>query len=201
LNNSYELLLELETKNLLINSPKFWWPNAGSLEVIIGAVLTQNTKWEKVEIALSNLKPISLESILNISIEELSFKIKSVGFYNQKSKRIKKLFQNIKDEFNNFDNFCEYVDREWLLSQTGIGEESADAILCYGCFREVLVVDSYTNRLLKSYGYEFESYKEIQEWMERGIRENWNTISNTYDNNLHLCFSKFHGMIVEFMKK
>jgi endonuclease-3 related protein len=201
LNNSYELFLDLESKSLLDNSPKFWWPNAGSLEVVIGAILTQNTKWKNVEIALENLRPISIESILESSLEELSLKIRSVGFYNQKSKRIKKLFKNIKEEFNDFHNFFEYVDREWLLSQTGIGEESADAILCYGCFKEVFVVDSYTNKLLKSYGYEFETYQDIQEWCERGIIENWNKLSRKYDENLNLCFSRFHGMIVEFMKK
>ena len=200
MNSSYELLLELESKNLLVNSPKFWWPNAGSLEVVISALLTQNTKWERVEKALNNLRPILLDLIIDMPLEELVLKIKSVGFYNQKAKRVKKLFKNIKEEFGSFENFCEYVDREWLLKQKGVGQESADSILCYGCFREVLVVDSYTNRLLKSYGYEFESYEEMQEWMERGIRENWDKIKSKYENNLNLCFAKFHGMIVEEMK-
>ena len=201
LNNSYELLLELEKKNLLVDSPKFWWPNSGSLEVVIGAILAQNTKWENVQKSLNNLGKISIDSILDISLEELALKIKSVGFYNQKAKRIKKLFKNIKDEFHSFENFCEYVDRDWLLKQKGIGKESADSILCYCCFREVFVVDSYTNRLLKNYGYEFETYDEIQEWIELGIRENWKKIEKNYENNLNLCFARFHAMIVESMKK
>ena len=54
--NSYELLMCLKEKNLLQNKPKYWWPNVGSFEVVVGAILTQNTKWENVERALEKLK-------------------------------------------------------------------------------------------------------------------------------------------------
>ena len=46
--NSYELLMELIEKNLLDNKPKYWWPNVGTFEVVVGAILTQNTKWGNV---------------------------------------------------------------------------------------------------------------------------------------------------------
>ena len=55
-NNSYELLIELRKKDLLKNKLKYWWPNVGTFEVVVGAILTQNTKWENVEMALNNLK-------------------------------------------------------------------------------------------------------------------------------------------------
>jgi endonuclease-3 related protein len=199
--NSYELLVELRKKNLLRNSPKYWWPNAGSFEVVIGAILTQNSKWEKVEIALNNLKNISLEELAEFNEFELAPMIQSVGFYNQKSKRLILLAKNILKEFGSSEEFQELVTREWLLSQKGIGFETADSILCYGCFRETMVMDSYTKRLLKKNGFEFESYDEMKEWFENGVEENWHKIADFYDNDLNLCYARFHGKIVEFMKK
>ena len=199
--NSYELLVELRKKNLLKNSPKYWWPNVGSFEVVLGAILTQNSKWEKVEIALNNLKNISLEELAEFNEFELSQMIKSVGFYNQKSKRLILLAKNILEEFGSFEEFQEFVTREWLLSQKGIGFETADSILCYACFRETMVMDSYTKRLLKKNGFEFESYDEMKEWFENGVEENWHKIADFYENDLNLCYARFHGKIVEFMKK
>ena len=203
--NSYELLIELRNKDLLKNSPKYWWPNAGTFEVIVGAILTQNTKWENVQKALDNWKiknrEWKLEDISNLDATYLAQFIKSVSFYNQKAKRIVNLSKNILKDFKYFETFKNGVDREWLLNQKGIGFESADAILCYGCFRETMVVDSYTKRLLKKGGYEFDSYDEIKEWCERGILENWDRLSSLYENDLNLCFARFHGKIVEFMKR
>ena len=198
--NSYELLLELRKKNLLKNSPKYWWPNVGSFEVGIGAILTQNTKWEKVAQVLEKLQ-VSIEELAEFDEFELSKIIKPVGFYNQKSKRLILLAKNIIKKFDSFENFKENVNREWLLKQKGIGFESADAILCYACFRETMVMDAYTKKLLKKYGFEFESYDEMKEWFEYGIQENWNKLDKFYENNLNLCYARFHGKIVEFMKK
>ena len=200
--NSYELLMELRKKNLLKNSPKYWWPNVGTFEVVVGVILTQNSKWEKVEKALNNWKKEwRVEDLAEVDFFYLVEVIKPVGFYNQKAKRLINLSKNILRDFGDFENFKENVDREWLLNQKGIGFESADSILCYGCFRETMVVDNYTRRLLKKAGYEFESYDEMKEWCERGVLENWDKISKFYENNLNLCFSRFHGKIVEFMKR
>ncbi|MEO1927678.1 MAG: 3-methyladenine DNA glycosylase [Nautiliaceae bacterium] len=198
--NSYELLIELEKKNLLKNSPKFWWPGFGTFEVVIGAILTQNTKWENVEKALKNLKGMELEDIACMDWGYLAELIKPVGFYNQKSKRLILLSKNILRDFGDFETFQSEVDREWLLNQKGVGFESADAILCYACKKEVMVVDAYTKRLLKKYGYEFENYDEMKEWCERGVEENWDKLSSLYEDNLNLCYARFHGKIVEFIK-
>ena len=203
--NSYELLTELRGKNLLKNSPKYWWPNYGSFEVVVGAVLTQNTKWENVEKALENWKVENgewrVEDIASLDPLYLSEIIKPAGFYNQKAKRLIALSRNILRDFGDFETFKEEVSREWLLGQKGVGFETADSILCYACGREIMVVDSYTKRLLKKAGYEFESYDELREWCERGIEENWDKLSEIYENDLNLCFARFHGKIVEFMKK
>jgi len=203
--NSYELLSELISKNLLQNRPKYWWPEYGSFEVVAGAVLTQNTRWENVEKALKKLRiengELRIEEIASYDPVYLAELIKPAGFYNQKSKRLIALSRNILREFGDFESFKECVDREWLLSQKGIGFETADSILCYACGRDIMVVDAYTKRLLKKHGYEFESYDEMREWCERGVEENWHKLSDKYENSLNLCYARFHGKIVEFMKK
>jgi len=203
--NSYELLMELREKKLLKNKPKYWWPNAGSFEVVVGAILTQNTKWENVEKALNQLRiengELRIEYIASYDISYLAQIIKPAGFYNQKAKRLIALSRNILRDFGSFEEFKENVDREWLLAQKGIGFETADSILCYACFKETMVMDAYTKRLVKKRGFEFESYDEMKEWFERGIEENWDKIAKFYENDLNLCYARFHGKIVEFMKK
>jgi len=203
--NSYELLMLLKEKNLLENKPKYWWPNVGSFEVVIGAILTQNTKWENVEKAINQWKMKNgewrVEDVASLDPIYLAELIKPAGFYNQKAKRLIALSRNILRDFGNFENFKENVIREWLLAQKGVGFETADGILCYACFRETMVVDAYTKRLLKKGGYEFENYDEMREWCERGVEENWDKLALMYENDLNLCFSRFHGKIVEFMKK
>ena len=203
--NSYELLKELKKKNLLKNRPKFWWPGYGTFEVVLGAVLTQNTKWENVEKALQQLKvkseKLKVEEIASYDPVYLAELIKPAGFYNQKSKRLIALSRNILRDFGDFETFKENVDREWLLNQKGIGFETADSILCYACGRDIMVVDAYTRRLLKKHGYEFESYDEMREWCERGIEENRDKLKEDYENSFNLCYARFHGKIVEFMKK
>ncbi|NPA12206.1 MAG: 3-methyladenine DNA glycosylase [Epsilonproteobacteria bacterium] len=204
MDNSYELLMKLRELNLLQNKPKHWWPNYGTFEVVVGAILTQNTKWENVEKALFQLKmkseKLKVEDIASFDYQYLSEIIKPAGFYNQKAKRLIILSKNILKDFGSFEEFKESVDREWLLAQKGVGFETADSILCYACGREIMVVDAYTKRLLKNFGYEFESYDELREWCERGVYENWNKLKNVYEDK-NLAFARFHGKIVEFMKR
>lgn len=194
-NNSLEIYNFLEEKNLLQNSPKWWWPNAGTFEVVIGAVLTQNTTWKNVEKSLENLQDFSeLDSFLSLHVETLKEHIRPSGFYNQKAPRLAQLASNIKNKFKNFTNFQNEVTREWLLSQKGIGEESADAILCYACFKNEMVVDSYTKRLLKTFDIEFKTYKQYKDFLEQGIQKSFTC------KELNLVYARFHGMIVEYNK-
>jgi len=201
INNSYDLLLLLKELNLLANREKYWWPNFGTFEVVVSAILTQNTKWENVEKALNNLDGfLDLDSFLTLDIATLKEAIRPSGFYNQKSEALYKLARNIKEEFEYFEEFKQNVTKDWLLMQKRVGHESADSILCYACAREVMVVDTYSSRVLKSFGYEFESYLELQEWFEDGVLSNWNSLSLLYNNDLNLCYSRYHGKIVEFVK-
>ena len=194
--SSYQLYKALKAMGYLKEErDEFWWPNSGTFEVVVGAILTQQTKWQKVEKSLQNLEgKVELETLANIDLKELQTLIKPSGFYNTKAKYIKGLCQNILKDFGDFETFKSEVDREWLLKQRGIGKESADSILCYACYRPIFVVDSYTDRILRAFGYEFESYDEIQEWMQRGIAE------NILEEDLHRVYARFHGKIVEFAK-
>ena len=194
--SSYQLYKALKAMGYLKEErDEYWWPNSGTFEVVVGAILTQQTKWQKVEKSLLNLQDkLELETLANIDLKELQTLIKPSGFYNTKAKYIKGLCKNILEDFKNFETFKSEVDRDWLLKQRGIGKESADSILCYACYRPVFVVDSYTDRILKAFGYEFESYDEIQEWMQKGI------VENIEYENLHKIYARFHGKIVEFSK-
>lgn len=204
--NSYELLVFLKEKNLLENSPLYWWPNYGTFETVIGAILTQNTKWTNVEKSLQNLQKhdlISLETLCDADLPLLIHAITPSGFKNQKAVRLKLLCQNILNRFGDFETFQTEVTRSWLLKQKGVGEETADAILCYACKKEEMIVDKYTQKLLNRFGFEFESYEELKQWCEYGINENFDRIIQLYGYEITLnhIYCRFHGKIVEFMKQ
>ncbi|MFA9374919.1 MAG: 3-methyladenine DNA glycosylase [Poseidonibacter sp.] len=204
--NSYDLFIYLKDQNLIDETNEYWWPSSTSFEVLLGAILTQNTKWTNVEKSLENLKKLninSLENLANIPLETLTNAITPSGFKNQKAIRLILLANNILDEYSNFENFCSNTTRDWLLGQKGIGAETADAILCYCCKQDFMVVDSYTNKLLKRFGYEFESYEELQGWCEYGINENYDKIAQLYNSKITLnkIYARFHGKIIEFMKR
>lgn len=207
LQNSLELLQALKKLAYLeTERDPLWWPASGTFEVVVGALLTQQSKWEKVEASLSNLKAadlLTLEALSDASLVEIAGLIKPSGFYNTKAGRLIGLCKNIRATFGTFEAFCLESSREWLLSQKGLGQESADAILCYACKRPVMVVDSYTHRLLNALGYEFESYQALQEWLHKGIEENLDAVCGLYDEtaDLSTVYARFHGKIVEYAKK
>ena len=182
-----------------------WWPNSGTFEIVLGAILTQNTKWQNVEKALQNLRAsnaCSLGAIVEMDAKSLATLVKPSGFYNTKTKYIKLLCKNIDSEFGSFEAFQENVSREWLLEQKGIGEESADDILCYGCHREEMVADAYSHRLLVALGIELENYEEVKSFLARGLRDNEEKVLALYSErenvDLATVFAWFHGQIVEY---
>ena len=205
--NSFDLLVALKTQGYLKTTrDPLWWPRSGTFWVIVGAILTQQTKWEKVEESMAHLESAgvdSLETLATLDLDLLSTCIKPSGFYNTKAKNLRLLAKAILEMFDSFEVFCETVDREWLLAQKGIGEESADSILCYACKQEAMVVDTYTARLLASFGYGFESYCALQEWMVEGIVSNQAKVDHLYGKEIALSvlFARFHGKIVEFCKE
>lgn len=193
-----ELFWKLFELNLVKN--RYWWPSFGEFEVVVSAILTQNTKWQNVETSLANLRQngvLNLESLAQIKEMDLANLIKPSGFYNQKAKKLKNLCVNIAKEFGDFEGF-KLVSKEWLISQKGIGAETCSAILCYALGRDEMVVDSYTLRVLGYLNYEFESYDEAREWLEALDFGDIFARSSLSDENEIFCY--FHGAIVEFCK-
>ncbi len=199
----FKKLLELEPD--LSRRDPYWWPNSGTFEVLVGVMLTQQTKWENVEKSIANLKKfnlLSLQKIAELEIGILAEAIRPSGFYNQKSVRLKALCGAIYEEFGDFESFICGVDREWLLSQKGVGLESADSILLYACRREIMVVDAYTARMLRDKcSMEVMEYEEIREWLEAGIYSEEGGACELVDGDIVKVFSLFHGAIVEYSKK
>ncbi len=204
--NSFDIFRYLKELGYLKKlRDKLWWPKSRSFEVVVGAILTQQSKWERVEKSLENLKNekiLSLEGLGKIDVNILSTLIKPSGFYNIKAKRIKLLANNIQKDFGDFDSFKNEASRQWLLLQQGIAKESSDSILCYACEKECLPVDNYTVKLVKQFGYEFNEYDELKEWMEEGILSNLEKIYKIYGEkkSINEIFARFHGKIVEFGK-
>ncbi|WRC64077.1 3-methyladenine DNA glycosylase [Helicobacter pylori] len=210
--DSFEILKALKSLDLLENAPAWWWPNALKFEALLGVVLTQNTKFEAVLKSLENLKnafilenddETNLKKIAYIEFSKLAECVRPSGFYSQKAKRLINLSENILKDFQSFENFKQEATREWLLDQKGIGKESADAILCYVCAKEVMVVDKYSYLFLKKLGIEIEDYDELQNFFEKGVQENLNSALVLYENTISLAqlYARFHGKIVEFSKQ
>jgi len=195
--NSYELYRLLEKEDLLTKKPPMWWPNYGSFEVLVGAVLTQNSQWIRVEVSLKNLRQenvLSIEGLASIDTERLESLITPSGLFKSKAKYLKSLALALQESFGDFGTFCREADREWLLQQKGVGPETADSIFCYACKREAMVVDSYTARLLNAFGYTFDSYDAVQAWCKKGLFAYFN------QDELPSVYALFHGMIVEYVK-
>jgi len=180
----------------------WWWPQSGTFECVIGAILTQNTTWSNVEKALENLKSASLLDLESLSIAPLPLLeelVRPSGYYRTKAKNILQLSKNIQSQFTTFSNFQELVTREWLLAQRGIGPESADAILNFACYQEAFVVDNYTKRLLMAFGYDFEHYDLLQEWIVDDFYSRYSEVYPTLSRAQ--AYARAHGMIVNYCKE
>ncbi len=130
-----------------------WWPAETREEVIIGAVLTQNTNWTNVTRAITNLKNhnlCSLEKLTDADVSVIAGLIKPSGYYNLKAERLKTTAKALKAWKP--DDLPLSSAREYLLAIKGIGEETADSILLYAYGLPVFVIDSYTIRLLGRLG-------------------------------------------------
>jgi endonuclease-3 related protein len=134
-----------------------WWPGDTD-EVLIGAILTQQTRWENVERALLILKERSLCSLPAIWRADplvIEDAIRCTGFYRVKTRRLKALASYVAECFGGTGGMkkCSTTDlREGLLTVPGIGEETADSILCYGLGRASFVIDAYTHRICRCAG-------------------------------------------------
>jgi endonuclease-3 related protein len=165
LNEIYHLLLKAY-------GPQNWWPAESPLEVMVGAVLTQNTNWQGVEKAIANLKNNNLlnpEKLQALPTEDLARLIKPAGYFNLKARRLKNLIKFLTETYSGDLETTVQIDtgqlRKELLDINGVGPETADSILLYALQRPVFVVDTYTYRVINRHGLVGEdvSYDELQE--------------------------------------
>jgi len=190
----------MEMHNLLLAhfGHQHWWPAETELEVMVGAILTQNTNWKNVEKAIKNLKKLNLLSVdklHSIAIIDLAEQIRPAGYFNIKAGRLKNLIDFIVDRYDG--NLSELLKdrtevlREGLLSVKGIGPETADSILLYAARRHVFVIDAYTYRILTRHSIieEEASYYELQQLFMDHLAED------------HALFNEFHALIVQAGKE
>ena len=134
-----------------------WWPG-DTEEVMIGAILTQQTRWENVEQALLRLKNNNLATMSAIHAADpvkIEESVRCTGFYRIKTRRLKALAAHVMDTYGGAERMVSVSTaklRTGLLSVHGIGEETADSILCYGFSRTSFVVDAYTERIARCAG-------------------------------------------------
>lgn len=206
--DAFELFTRLVKLDLLKDSPPWWWEDR-PIYIILGAILTQQSRWGSVLESIENLKrhfgEITLEIVANSNLSQF---ISKCSFHNQKAIRLSLLAENILSNYGSLEVFLESEDEHFLISQKGIGLESAHAILCYACHRPILVVDAYTMRLLDALGVEFVDYLELQRYLMSGIESKLDAFSfgkfdekrHSYENLAHI-YARYHGMIVEFSKR
>lgn len=174
-----------------------WWPAETQFEMMLGAILTQNTAWTQVEKALSNLRKadaLNFQILETATKREIAEWIRPAGYFNQKSGTIKGMIDTIRDRFDgSLDQlFAQETStlRKELLSWKGIGPETADSIILYAAKRPVFVVDAYTKRICSRHGWIDESAK-------------YETIANLFTAPLPLdvqLFNEYHALIVQVCK-
>lgn len=190
-------LLQIYQKMFDALGPRHWWPGETPFEVIIGAILTQNTNWSNVEKAIKNLKmagKLSPEGIYELSVTELAKLIRPSGFFNVKAKRVKAFINWLfsRYEGNLSKMFAQDLQalRSELLSVKGIGPETADSILLYAGNMPTFVVDAYTHRIFSRHELipEESTYDEMKSFFEENLPE---------DVQL---FNEYHALLVNIGK-
>jgi endonuclease-3 related protein len=155
-----------------------WWPARTRFEVIVGAILTQNTSWRNVEraiVALRRAKLLSPRPLEEVSESALAELIRCSGYYRQKARKLKAfvafLRTNYTGSLDKMFGVATNTLREQLLAVHGIGPETADSILLYAGEHPVFVVDTYTRRMLQRHGLveERDTYEEIRGLFERSL--------------------------------
>ncbi len=190
-------LLQIYQKMFDALGPRHWWPGETPFEVIIGAILTQNTNWSNVEKAIKNLKTagkLSPEGMYELSVTELAELIRPSGFFNVKAKRVKAfinwLFSRYEGNLSKMFAQDLQILRGELLSVKGIGPETADSILLYAGNMPTFVVDAYTHRIFSRHELipEESTYDEMKSFFEENLPE---------DVQL---FNEYHALLVNIGK-
>ena len=178
--------------------PMKWWPAKTPFEVIVGAILTQNTAWTNVKLALANLRRERLlnpRAMARAPQPKLARLIRPSGYFRQKAKKLKAFLEFLEGEYDGSSKRMFATPtaalREKLLAVHGIGPETADSILLYAGRHPIFVVDAYTKRLLSRHSVisERASYDEVQQLFMRHLPA----------DDAH--FNEYHALIVNVGKK
>jgi len=178
--------------------PQHWWPGKTKFEIIVGAILTQNTSWNNVEKAIRNLKHhgfLTPQRLKEASVRKIAALIKPAGYFNVKAMRLKNFIHFL---FKEYDGSLEKMSKEYwanlrmkLLNVNGIGPETADSILLYAFNKPVFVVDAYTKRVLARHNL-------------IGRHADYQSIQNLFTDNLNQdakMFNEYHALIVRLGKE
>ncbi len=158
--------------------PQHWWPGESSLEVVLGAILTQAASWRNVERALANLKGSGLMStaaLREVSQDVLAVHLRPAVYYNAKARKVKAFIAHLWDGYGGDLDWFLSVEpaelRRELLQIYGIGEETADDILVYAAGVPSFVVDTYTRRIFRRLGLApaQDRYRDYQDIFHRGL--------------------------------
>lgn len=181
-----------------------WWPTttaAKETEVIIGAILTQNTSWKNVEKAIFNLAAAGMVDFRKIAVakkEKIARLIRPSGYYNQKAERLQMFAKYVVGNYNGDIRLLLRKGaaelREELLNLKGIGPETADSILLYAAGKAAFVVDAYTRRIFSRIGVCSEGipYHELQQLITESLHREMKTAA---------VFTQYHALLVELGKK
>lgn len=184
-------LRQIYRRLLAAHGPQHWWPGGSRFEIMVGAVLTQNTAWTNVERAIANLKrakALSPPAILRASPKRLADWLRPSGYFNVKAQRLKAMCHWLVEQggVRSLARLNTHDLRAGLLGVSGIGPETADDIVLYAFERPVFVIDAYTRRIFSRLGH------------IRGD-EGYETLRHLFESILGsdvLIFNEYHALIV-----
>lgn len=174
-----------------------WWPAETALEMMVGAILTQNTAWSNVEKAIAHLKGkrhLAISPLLKMPLRQLAREIRPAGYFNVKAKRLRNLLEFVAKRYGGDPGRMRRVPmnrlREELLAVNGVGPETADSILLYASKKPSFVVDAYTRRVFVRHRYLHgdEDYDQIQGLFSQNLPRS------------AALFNDYHAQIVEVAK-
>ncbi len=186
-----------------------WWPGETPFEVIVGAILTQNTSWTNVERAIAVLKKnhcLTPEAMQQVSVTQLAVWIRSAGYFNIKARRLKSFLHFLFAEFSgNLEEMfrCEEgLLRQKLLAVNGIGPETADSILLYAGDVPFFVIDAYTRRIFTRHALSLSEKpnKRVRSVLEKMNYHEWQVLfQKSLPKDVKL-WNDFHAQIVMLAK-
>ncbi|OQW97807.1 MAG: hypothetical protein BWK77_00835 [Verrucomicrobia bacterium A1] len=177
--------------------PQHWWPGRTRLEIVVGAILTQNTAWSNVEKAVHRLRgarALNLRTLHDAPLDRLADWIRPAGYFRVKARRLRAFTTFVEERFGGDLRRLFALDtdtlRRTLLSVNGIGPETADSILLYAAARPVFVVDAYTRRFMLRHGWlgSKATYDEVARVMTRSFPQDVRR------------YNEFHALIVALGK-